>query len=523
MPHRTTSKRASSSQHSTEGLGGRRAIAGFLFQILRSLHLGLSGTAALRTSPDGALAMRLVLEPTNGGDHRLDTDVTATVEQVKMRSPGRRWSSGEVARGVFPDLIAAADPERPQRFRFVTDNARGLEELRSFLVQWQGGLEVEERVKFRWGHRRLTKEEYAGSLAEEAGVTVDNPNFLKLLAALELHIVDGVAAQAEVDRIMEPFLLPGQAVTNKREELIGRLLKAAADGRVLSHQDLLGMVHPEAHLRIAHVQSLSAMLKERVGADCRSLGYDPAKQARLESLLPCQPITIFSGHSGQGKTWSMCHSAVALAETGAAVVVMRAPATIERIADAINDRVWVPAYQASVPISVMAQRLRRALQGVDGVWLTVFIDDVQDRALAEELGQLDWDRHGVRLVVSAQPRLTQVIARDRSEVQVEAVGNFTSAELRRFLNIHGRDDVLETMPDDVLELLLKPIHARTFVGLPGTGAWSGATEYALFKSYWTFAAREHRSQYDHPSDREGLLALAGSLLRACPRYPLRCI
>lgn len=182
---------------------------------------------------------------------------------------------------------------------------------------------------------------------------------------------------------------------------------------------------------------------------------------------------------------------------------------------------WLPAYAAQAPLQTIARRLRPDLAGADGTWLTVYLDDLQERGLARSIADYNWSEIGIRLVVSAQPRITVLLQRVRPAVELVPVANFTSAELRRYLRHHDRDAALEMMPDDVFELLTKPIHAQMFVTLPRRDGWVAPTEYELFNNYWQFATGETRDQYDHPHDAGQLAALAGELLGPNPRYPWR--
>ena len=84
--------------------GGQSAIAGFLFQILRSVQLGIRVSAELHISDDDEsenAAMRLTLEPDNGGDHQLQVQGGTSIEQIKMRASHRTWSPGDIAREVL--------------------------------------------------------------------------------------------------------------------------------------------------------------------------------------------------------------------------------------------------------------------------------------------------------------------------------------------------------------------------------------------------------------------------------------
>lgn len=498
--------------------GGQRAIAGFLFQILRSVQLGLRVSAQIySTGVDaGQQTMQLVLEPGDGGDHRLDEQLFSTIEQVKMRRGSQPWSSGAIAREVFPDLLKAAEPGSPQRFRFVTDNPLGLAPLRQFLeLRHAAGDKV---VKFAWGPKRLTSAEYSANLAKEAGVAPGDAKFVWLLDNLSLEVIDTVSAEREIETLIGSVLAPGQDAAGKRRELTQRLLEAAGSGQTIDAASLLAMIDPQAVLRLGHVQSLPVMLDAALTRDCAALGYVEARQARTGVIIPDTALTIYSGESGQGKTWSLCQSALAQIARGEWAIVMRAPNSLHEIVEALNERIWRPAYSASVSPQILAQRLMRASPS-EGFWLTIYIDDLQNLGLADEIARLDWHIHGIRIVISAQPRITLAIRRQHPGAAVQPIGNFTGPDLRRFLAHHGRDAALDTVPDDIFELLLKPIHASVFAQLPDRSGWSNASEYELFKAYWNFATSEAREQYDHRSDRDALVALAGSLLGSAPRYP----
>lgn len=502
--------------------GGRSAIAGFLFQILRSIELGLRVSVIIVAGGANHSRMKLTLEPTTGGDHQLADDNRVVIEQVKMRTLHRSWSSSAVAREVFPDLLKGVQPGTSQVFRFVTNNPKGLGVLKRYLdTHRQRDDQVAPAFRFRWGSEHLSLAQFTARLAVAAGVMPDDPHFQWLLDNLTLEVIDTATVEAEIDALLEPVLAPGQHANDKRHELISRLLEAAREGRSLRHTDLLAMIDPDAYLRLAHARSLPSILSRWLEADCRTLGYDQSQQARLNPLEPVGPLTIISGESGQGKTWSLCQAALAQAARGELAIALSAQNSLDRLIREINERVWLLAYADPVSPQVMARRLARAVKNRDGIWLTVYLDDLQDRSLAEEIARLDWHRHGIRVVVSAQPRIVEAIFRARGDAHIEQIENFTSAELRRYLRHHDREEPLETMPDDVFELLLKPIHAKVFTELPPRSTWTGVTEYELFKSYWDFATSQARAQYDHPHDREGLMTLAGSLLGNRPRYPWR--
>lgn len=498
--------------------GGQLALGGFLFQLLRSLNLGLSLSASFAMDGGDVSSMTLTLEPDESGDVRMDRQGVSTIEQMKVRAVHRRWTTGIVAREVLPDLIAGARPGDSQQFRFTTDNLQGLETLRDYLSHRRNPESAP--ATFAWGSQPLTSDEFLAKIAMAAGVAPSDERLLHVLDRLSLVGVDVRLAQREVETLLASMLNPGESAGEKRHALMGRLFEAASVGQSITAAELLRQVGPDALLRLRLAATVHELSRAAVQRDCRILGYDGDAQARLYAIEAVEWFTVLSGESGQGKTWTLCQTALNVA-TQRAVVVSSSPGSIGDVIDALNERLWLPAFETAVSLAVLARRLGSQLALRGEPWLTIFVDDVQDRDFARRLAQMDWRGHGVQIVVTCQPRMTAEIVRSRPDAYVVQVANFTSTELRRYLRHHGRQDSLEIMPDDVFELLLKPVHARVYVELPARSGWDDRTEYELFKSYWDEATGLARDQYDHPYDRHRLSNLAGSLLRERPAYPWR--
>ena len=68
----------------------------------------------------------------------------------------------------------------------------------------------------------------------------------------------------------------------------------------------------------------------------------PDLKARL--VLEAE-LTLLAAESGQGKTWSLCQAALAEADRGALGVLVASPASFEQIEAAINERIWLAAYE----------------------------------------------------------------------------------------------------------------------------------------------------------------------------------
>jgi hypothetical protein len=495
---------------------GRQAIAGFLLQILRSIKLGLDMSLTLSPIGDGT-QMVLHLEPTEGSDHQVVGGPRDIVEQVKMRASRRKWSSGEIASKVFPDLLKAVRLTADQQFRFLTNNPEGLGPLQGYIASRSRS---SDRQHY-WGNARLTTDAFEQRLAKSAGLPGISVELRHLLDRFDIEIIVADATQERIDKKLTPLLKPGEVASDKRFQLLGQLMTLATDGAKLTPADLLALISPQAHRLLAHIQSLPTHLARHVKDDAQLIGYVREQQARRALPEVTSSFAILSGESGQGKTWTLSELAFNQITRRELAIVMRSPTKIEEVLEVINDRIWQPAHPEPATISVMAKNLRDAFGNSGGTWLTLYIDDVQDRTFAQRLARSKWHEHGVRVVVAAQPRITRVIESIRQGVQVIIIGNFRSADLHRFLKHHNRAEALETMPDDIFELLLKPVHASIFVKLPKRAYWAGVSEYELFSAYWEYASLEAREQSDHPSDKYALRSLAAQLLTGKSYYPWR--
>lgn len=494
---------------------GRRAIAGFLLQILRSIRLGLDMTLTLAPAEDGGQLL-LHLEPAAGSDHQVTGGARDIVEQVKMRNPAGVWSSGEVASKVLSDLLRTVRLGASQEFRFVTNNSNGLGRLQEY-VDTRGRPDK----RLRWGGTNLSRADFEQRLAQSAGLAGVSPELRHLLDHFEIEIIDLGHTEKEIETALRPLLTPGQDPSDKRFQLVGQLLTLATNGATLSPTELQAFIHPEAHRRLAHAQSLPAILAGHAGEDAQLIGYVAEQQARLALPILTTGFAVLSGESGQGKTWTLAQLAFNQIERGELAVVLKSPTKLEEVIDLVTDRIWQPAYPERASLSVIAKHVGDAFRSENKYWLTIYIDDVQDRAFAERLARAKWQQLGIRTIVSAQPRITHVMRAIRSDAEVINIGDFRSADLHRYLTHHGRAEALETMPDDIFELLLKPVHASIFVQLPKRSSWAAASEYELFSAYWEYAGLLARDQSDHPGDRFALTALAGTLVAGKSHYPWR--
>ncbi|MBB4097461.1 hypothetical protein [Sphingomonas kyeonggiensis] len=508
----------------TKGLvGGPATIAGILFQMFRSLAAGFDAVVEhVRSDEAGAEAL-LTLEPPAGDLHRESDEII--IEQIKMRRGIKPWSAGEIAEEVFPDLIKAvpAAPTKPQLYRFTTDRDEGLTELRDYAAAMRGNpLESPDALDdgekcFRYGRARQTARSMFLRLAYRAGANTAaaRRRLWAVLRSFEIVTVAEDRMIGEIDRLIAILADNEDLVEFHRGKLLSDVLGLARSSASLRMSTLLRNNHLDPE-RLLHIARLPRMLADTAAKDATTLQYRPGEEARASTLRMVSAVSLLGGESGQGKTWVLCRAALAEASEGRPVVLLAAQGTVAAIEAEIVKRVWLPNYSDLLPLVTVAKRLRPGLEDKDGYWLTVYLDDLHDRALARELIAARWSDLGIRLVLSAQPGIEDLLSASW-EISVYSIPNFDRAELRGFLERAGRDPA--PIPDDVVDWLARPILAATFVRLPETTSWSDPDEYRLMEAYWAFATRRYRDQPEHKSDGEGLKALAGTLLGEGSAYP----
>lgn len=218
----------------------------------------------------------------------------------------RRHCPRGIAREVFSDLLKSVSSDEAQAFKLVTDNEQGTQELTRFLEHFQApGSDKNAPATFQWAHEQISVEQFLEKLSHAAKVEPNDPKLEQLLQNFDIEIIDTASAESEVDYLLSLMLAPDQKVENKREEITSRMLKAASRGQMLSDSDFMSMIGPDAKLRLHHTRNLPGIIEIKLQSDLMVLGYDPTKQARIEPHIPADPVTVLSGESGQGKTWSL--------------------------------------------------------------------------------------------------------------------------------------------------------------------------------------------------------------------------
>ncbi|VVT29806.1 hypothetical protein SPHINGO391_510178 [Sphingomonas aurantiaca] len=66
------------------------------------------------------------------------------------------------------------------------------------------------------------------------------------------------------------------------------------------------------------------------------------------------------------------------------------PHDIDGFIREINEHVWLPAYDLPVLLKFMARRRAPGAASAREAWLTIYVDDLQSRPLAEDIARIGW-------------------------------------------------------------------------------------------------------------------------------------
>jgi hypothetical protein len=504
--------------------GGQWNFSGVLYQLLVTLRAGLTAVVEDVSAGQDILAVRIVVEPHVGGDAQTLGSTRRRVDQIKIRRGQSPWTTRRVVEDVLPDLFKAATPgAAPTDFRFVTDSLDGttaldrlLKTVKALHAHGQGPADLDKEARnFRWGNRQIA----ASTLFERivAQLAPQGPEAVwSFLSVVDIVGVSQAGAVSEIDTMLAEMIDDLADLPVKRKALCTELLGLGAVGASLNAAALLRAVGLDP-AKLTHARHLPALLRDHVIREAQRQKYRRDMDVRAAPIVPQVPFCVFSGDSGQGKTWRLCQAALATVEDGRCAVLLPATGTLAEIEAAIIEQIWRSSFGGQPTFARVAELLVPRLADDDGIWLTVYLDDLADPDLATALSRMPWGHLGIRVVVSAQNRITQMLGQAADQPAEIAVPDFTLPELREYLRRAGRE--ADFVPDDVLLSLLRPVLASIYCTIPGSASWTGVTEYQLIDNYWRWATMDHRSQPFHRSDGGAVIALAGTLLDGPAIYP----
>ena len=505
--------------------GGQLCVRGIMQQMLRGLAQG-TALAFDRGKFDGTAlrSVTLTLEPANGGDQQAETPDRRIVEQVKIRTNGKAWTDGEIAGEVLPDLLRAVDAEAlPTTYRFASDgllNCAALVTLsqrlhgRAVPAKLLAALDDEDRKAFYYAGWKSERAFFA-ALAKRARCE-DLAAFWQVLANLE---IEGGLTEAKLIEQIDAFLFDivdfAEQVQAKRAQLIVLMLDLAGKGGTTTVEALLEQADLPVE-RALHYAKVPVVTGEALAHDLALLGYDADHDVRRPPRPAGKDLTFFAGDSGYGKSWRVAAMLRDLDRQGHLAILVTNAASLETIQQKIADLVWHSSFDAGQTMPGLQRRLGHRFVDADGVWLTVGVDDLQDRDLLNAIRAANWAQYGVRVIATVPMQMGDEMAELPVPPAVVPVERFSLPQVRRFLEDYGRQ--FRALPGDVRELLQTPIFADLYRRIGGDG-WMPLDEYALVDRFWHHATFATKGMADYQDDPLGLEQLGRSLLTPAGHYP----
>lgn len=514
--------------------GGPAAINGFLYQLLKHLHWLASARIEGQVSGAGVTGdARIILEPKDGGDARLQGQSVYLVEQYKTR-PNDTWSVQSIIDDVLPDLRLAV-PEPPPseaEYRFVTDGRDGrLDSFKKFLEAVQDadrpenldavstysfGRNLPTTFRALFDHILSTTERDAERERADAAASV-----LHLLKHFRMEFsVSAESTAKQVDQWLRPMCANVGEEFGKRRQLIGALMDRLSAGEAQIPIDAVDRFLEAAGLNADSAHRLSRLHLLLLGVfdrEANIAGYKASLDVRRPPTWPAEKpvLAVTAGGlgakegsgSGEGKTWQLLACLRASAQANHPVVWVRwekGRGADETLIKAANT-VWQDClgFSDSKNIPGLANWYRGAAPSAAMPWLTIAIDDIQDKEVARELANRRWEDWGVRLAMSVPADVAAVLANQPGDrVHVHSLDKFSIAEVDDLLSRHGRR--WGDLPSDLQQLLRVPVLAGLYLQLPFDNFETAPhSEYEIFRRFWDRMVRR-----GEPGDEGILTALA---------------
>lgn len=495
--------------------GGPAAINGFLYQILKHLHWLASARIEGQISGAGVTGdARIILEPRDGGDARLQGPSVYLVEQYKTRPDGT-WSVQSIIDDVLPDLRLAVPEPLPAKaeYRFVTNGRAGqLDSFRNFLEavhkvdrpedldsasKYHFGKKLPDTFRKLFDHILSKTKRDAECQRADAAASV-----LHLLKRFRMDFSVSAESTAEqVDKWLRPMCANVGAEVGKRRQLIGTLMDRLSAGEAEIPVDavdcflIVAGLNPESAHRLSQLDQLLRGILDR---ECAVAGYNASLDVRQPPAWPAEKsvLAVTAGGlgakegsgSGEGKTWQLLACLWGSAQADRSVVWVRwekgrgADDTLNKAANVV----WQEClgFSGSTTILGLANWYRSTAPSAAMPWLTIAIDDVQDKEVARELASRRWEDWGVRLAMSVPPDVAAVLANQPGDrVYVHPLDRFSITEANDLLSRHRRR--WGDLPSDLQQLLRVPILAGLYLQLPfGNFETAPHSEYEIFCRFW---------------------------------------
>ncbi|WP_391349570.1 HEAT repeat domain-containing protein [Azospirillum sp. A23] len=495
--------------------GGPAAINGFLYQILKHLHWLASARIEGQVSgSDVAGDARIILEPKDGGDARLQGKSLYLVEQYKTCSDGT-WSVQSIIEDVLPDLRLAVPEPLPSEaeYRFVTNGREGqLGSFRKFLEAVQKvnrPEDLDSTSKHHFGKKLppTFRELFEYILSKtkrnaERQRTDAAASVLHLLKRFQMDFdVSAKNTAEQIDDWLRPMCANVGAEVGKRRQLIGTLMEQLSGGEAEIPVDAVDRfltvagLNPESAHRISQLNQLSRSILDR---ECAVVGYNAKLDVRRPPAWPTEkPVLVVTAGglgakdgsgSGEGKTWQLLASLRASAQASRSVAWVRweKGCGTDDILNKAANVIWQEClgFADTRTILGLTNWYRDRAPSAAMPWLTIAIDNVQDKEVGRELASRRWEDWGVCLAMSVPPDVAAVLANQPVDrVHVQSLDRFSVTEIDNLLSHYGRRWV--DLPSDLQKLVRIPILAGLYIQLPFENFETAPhSEYEIFHRFW---------------------------------------
>ena len=456
--------------------GGAAAILGFLYQVLGTSARLLEATIAEAAGGEPPHTVTAILEPSSGGDLEIGGTKRACT-QFKHRS--RPLGAGELVDEVLADLFRAhcvrpCDSYELQCSTRLTKPALRLMERLGGSVDQHPGTE-DSLLKLRTLCATIFEQRAKRNAREfdhEFGAFATR---VRVGAPLDCDTL-----RSSLHRLLQARLPYLDRIDSKLDEMIGNLVRrSATNDAPLAGNELLGILGMQATPPGEPARRLRAAL-DRVLAARRFNVEEDVRDARLPSDE--HPLTIITGASGCGKTWTLCRLAHELAERGQAALLISAP-DIHRLHEQMVRAVAVDALDHESPIEPASLgRLWRRSLGSSDATLWILWEGCRDLNELVSVHFHDGLGTGLRLVAEVPPA-TAISESPLKDVPARQVGEFTEGEL--FDALKRRGIPAGRVPEPIRRMLRVPILCGIYASLAAElPDWNPTNEYLVLERFW---------------------------------------
>jgi hypothetical protein len=508
--------------------GGSAALYGVVYQLLASLHHAVR--LRLKVRRGEVVTACLVVEPSQGGDLRVELLEHRIVEQWKARTTGRRWGLQEILTKVIPDLYrdqALNLPADRTAYVFATEGRAGTEAL-AFFRRLRTPFSKEPLADLSGEDRKILKGAAAAlkkrrsNRSEPQAITLTK--LRRLLSRFEIQEGRGAdLLTAEIDRLLRPMVDHVDDLASIRDALCTMILRRAALGETwLAPEDLLKEAGVRA-ISLGDADSLRRAAQELLVRELERRKYRREYDVRVAPVWPeGRRFLVISGDSGQGKTWRLSRVAMDLAggeDAGPLVVFLESTGQAAGDLQKASDLLWRAwGHDRSISLERLAARWHENQGVARRSWLVVCVDGLQSVSEARALiNSFDWERWESRLAFSVPRNVGDRLGQELpDQIHLLVTQDFSVAQLRQCLMRFGH--AWESVPHDVRDTLRRPLLARLYGTVSAEPRWMPRREYELYERYWRWVQGVH-DQSDHPEDFFHLKRLALTLLGEEVRYP----